>query len=414
MHLPLRFFSNTSALQYATTPIDFPMDEKDVQIIRKDQFPQLKNCIYLNHCKSGTPPADTLKVVDAFIQGQQLRLGSVVENPHQKACLQEAAKLINADECEIGLLRSTSEGVGGFAQMLNLQAGDAVIVNDLEFFANIIPWKILAKSRGITVKIVHHRSGCIQVSDIKEQIDAQVKVIVISSVQEVNGFRCDLAQIGALAKKFSIHFVVDGIQQLGAIDLDVKECNVDILICGGHKWLLSPFGTGFFYVRRELISKLHPHYLGWLNVASENWQDHGTPGFSPIRDYEIRKDSAMRFMISATDIIPGIPALWNSLKFINTFGIKEIQKRIFELTGLLIEKLQGKVKIVSPLNEESRSGMVTVRTNNDARIVKQLNAESIYVSTAYASGTGGIRIAPHFFNTEEEIHRFSKKLKELI
>ena len=119
-------------------------------------------------------------------------------------------------------------------------------------------------------------------------------------------------------------------------------------------------------------------------------------------------------MVSATDIIPGIPALWSSLKLINAVGIQEIQARIVLLTSLLIEEIGNKVKIVTPIEEERRSGIITIATQNDEQITQLLAAEGMHVSKAYASGTGGIRVAPHFFNTEEEIHRFSKRLKELV
>jgi len=389
------------------------MDEKEIIKIREEQFPQLKNCIYLSHCRIGVPPAVTVKAVEDFVKGQSLRTGEAIFNPHERECRQEAAKLIHAEEEEVGFLRSTSEGIGLFSAILNLKAGDSVILNDLEFMSNVIPFKILEKEHGIRLKIIRHRQGKIFTSDMKEMIDEGTKLIVISSVQEVNGFRCDLGKIGEIARSKGICFLVDAIQHLGALDLDVKQSKIDILIAGGHKWLLSPFGTGIFYIRKELIPETKPPYLGWINIDPENWSDFGQPNFSPVRDYMIRSDSAKKFMISVTDIVPGMPALWASLKWINEVGIQNIEERITYLTSALIDELQGEVDIVSPIENQYRSGILTIRTRDDQRVVQGLAEKRIYVSTTYASGTGGIRVAPHFFNTTDEVIEFAKQVKRL-
>ncbi len=390
------------------------MDEKDVERVREEQFPQLKDCIYLSNCRIGVPPVVTMNAVMDFVKGQNLRADEAILNRHEKECVREAAKLINAEEAEIGLLRSTSEGMGAFSQMLDLRAGDSVILNNLEFMSNVIPWRVMEKERGLVLEVVRHREGRVLTSDIEDLIDEHTKVIVISSVQEVNGFRCELERIGDITRRNSICFLVDAIQHLGALALDVKASNIDMLIAGGHKWLLSPFGTGVFYVRKELLTLMKPPYLGWMSVDEDDWRDLGKPSYSPIREYTIRNDSARKFMISVTDIVPGLPALWKSLRFINEIGIQNIEKRILYLGSLLIEELDGKVEIVSPLEEAYRSGILTVRTEDDERIAQELAERRIYVSPTYASGTGGIRIAPHFFNTVEEILMVARELKRMV
>jgi selenocysteine lyase/cysteine desulfurase len=297
--------------------------------------------------------------------------------------------------------------------MLNLKAGDSVILNDLEFMSNVIPWKILEKEEGIRVKIVPHQQGKILTSEIERRIDEQTRLVVISSVQEVNGFRCELEKIGELTQKKKIYLLVDAIQHLGAVALDVKRFNIDMLIAGGHKWLCTPFGTGIFYVRKELIPEMRPPYAGWMNIDPDQWSDLGQKSYSPIRDYTLRNDSAKRLMISVTDIIPGIPALWASLKWLNEIGAQRIEARIMDLTSALIDELQGKVDIISPIENQYRSGILTIRTKDDQRVAQKLAEKKIYVSTTYASGIGGIRVAPHFFNTTEEIIEFAKQLKKI-
>lgn len=185
------------------------------------------------------------------------------------------------------------------------------------------------------------------------------------------------------------------------------------MIAGGHKWLLTPFGIGLFYVRRELLDRLEPLSFGWMNINPEDWTDLGSPSYSPIREYSLRNDSAQKLMISAIDILPGIPAFWESLKLLNQMGIENIAERILFLTSLLVKELHGKVPLASPLEKNHRSGIVTVETNNAGLLVERLKEKRIYVSASYASGTGGIRIAPHFFNLESEILEFTRELMKL-
>jgi len=114
----------------------------------------------------------------------------------------------------------------------------------MEYPANVCPWLNLER-RGVEARIVPHREGGLALDDLEAHVDQRTRVVAASSVEFLTGFRNDLQSIGELCKARDIYFVVDGIQSLGVIPLDVREFHIDLLSCGGPKWLLGPCGEGF-------------------------------------------------------------------------------------------------------------------------------------------------------------------------
>lgn len=247
-------------------------------------------------------------------------------------------------------------------------------------------------------------------------IDNKTRAIAISAVQECNGFRCDLEEIRKICKTKGVYLIVDGIQQLGVMDLNVKGANIYFLAAGGHKWLLSPYGAGVLYINRNILEDLDPVIIGWKNIEPKDfYKELSSPNWTLIREYKIRDDPADKFAISVTDLNVGIPALCASVSLINKIGIKNIERRVFQLTDLFIElfpKLDN-IRIVSPTEKAHRSGIITFKTDNDAKFAEELLSKGIICSTIYSSGTGGVRVGINFYNTEEEVSRLCEEIKKL-
>lgn len=389
----------------------------NVEQMRKEQFPELEGVIYLSTCQMGLPPKITTKAVNEFVENQRERTvkgTGGIKNEHEEESKGEAGKLINAERDEIALIRSTTEGLSTAAEMIDWGDGNNVIVNDLEFVSNVIPWSVL-KDSGVEVRVVENQKGRLPISEFEKKIDDKTKVLAISSTQECNGFRCDLEEMGRLCEDHDTLFVVDAIQQVGAIHLDVKKAKVDILAAGGHKWLLSPYGLGIFYVNKRRMKEFEPILAGWHNVTLRGGMDIlssiGSSDWTPIQDWIVRRDSAECFTSKSVDVNPGVPALWASIQFINKIGVENIEKRIFKLNDLLIENLPNNVKVISPLEKEHRSGITTLETGNNKEIVKKLKEKNVIVSEIYAgSGIGGVRLSINFYNTEEDILKFCREI----
>src|SRR5262249_53539673 len=144
-------------------------------------------------------------------------------------------------------------------------------------------------------------------------------------VEFASGFRNDLDSLGALCRARGIHFFVDAIQGLGAFPLDVQRTPIDFLAADGHKWLLGPEGAGLFYIRRELVDRLHPVGVGWNSVI-------GGTNFSRI-DFRL-KPHAGRWESGSLNVA-GITALGTSMEMLLDIGIDRVAKRVLEVTDYL-------------------------------------------------------------------------------
>jgi selenocysteine lyase/cysteine desulfurase len=243
-------------------------------------------------------------------------------------------------------------------------------------------------------------------------------MIVLSSVQWTNGYRCDLGAFSKLCRERHLWLVVDAIQQIGAIPLDVRQTPVDILACGGHKWLNAPFGCGFLYINRNALPRLNPPLPGYLSVQDPpgGWGEYfQTPATTPVRDYEFVL-AARRFENGGTANYPGAVGLAASLKLMHELGRENIAIHISSLTDQLIAGLDNlPVSIVTPRARENRSGIVTFSVGaaeENVKLMKRLQEKRILVSVRYTSNVGGIRVSCHFYNSPEDIETLLNELKK--
>ncbi len=224
----------------------------------REQFPGTKDKAFLDAACVSLAPLAATEAIQEFLDlalscpaesssAQHLKMDEM-----RRACVPEAARLLRVDPEEIALVESTTHGLNIAATSFPLPPGSTVLIPDLEFLQVAIPWAC-QRDRGIRLKAVPHRSGRVTVEDFAAAWDSTVRAVVTSSVQWCNGYRVDLESLGRLCRERGALFIVDAIQQMGAVDIDLRGSNVDIMVAGGHKWLNAPFGAGILYVRRELL-----------------------------------------------------------------------------------------------------------------------------------------------------------------
>lgn len=390
----------------------------------REHFPGLKYKVFLDAACVSLAPQEAATAIQDFLQMAVLcrerssTLHHIAMDEMRNAARFQAARLIHAREDEIALVESTSHGLSIAAHSIPLQRGERVLLCDLEFLEVAVPWVQKREEAGIEIDVVPNRNGVIRVEDIASHIRLETRVVAISSVQWSNGFRCDLDAISALCRERKVWLVADVIQQLGAIPVDVQKTPVDILACGGHKWLNAPFGQGFLYVRREAMQRLAPPLAGYLSVEPPEggWGAYfQTPSITPVRDYKFVKE-ARRFEVGGTSNYPGAAGLAASLKMIHELGPERITHRVFQLTDHLIAGLQTlKVDIVTPVEPKYRSGIVTfsVGTPEDnLALMEYLLDRKILVSVRYTSRVGGVRVSCHFYNSAEDLDRLLNATEE--
>src|SRR5262249_37192998 len=154
----------------------------------------------------------------------------------------------------IALLPNTSYGLSLAAHSLPLADGDVVVTSEGEFPTVVAAWQNVEQTRGIELRLLPARGALPDEDALLRAIrEPRVKVLAVSGGGFAKGYRVDLARLGAACRERGVYFVVDAIQGLGAVTLDLERCPVDVLACGGFKWLLAPWGAGFVYVRHDLV-----------------------------------------------------------------------------------------------------------------------------------------------------------------
>jgi selenocysteine lyase/cysteine desulfurase len=313
---------------------------------------------------------------------------------------ERAARLINASVEEIALATNTSFGLNLAARMLPFRRGDVVLVSDGEFPANVFPWKHLG-DRGVTMELLPVTRGGWPNEPlmIERMQDPRVRALAVSHVQFHNGYRVDLARLGEAARATRTYLVVDSIQALGQVPFDVRETPVDILACGGQKWLLSPWGSGFMYVRKELIEELASPFAGWSAYQ-------GTENFTTLCDYRgaLRNDARRYEVITLP--FQDLLGFCHSLDLLHELGIERIQGHLAAIGKPVLDWAgQRSVALVSPVGE-CGSGMICLDAEPFPAAIPALKQAGITLSLR----EGALRLAPHCYNTVEEMVRVTELL----
>lgn len=368
--------------------------------IRKE-FPVTKSYTYLANAAISPIPIPVVEATLRFYEGMLNHGGTLWENwmEEMEQTREVYAEFINASSDEVGFTHSTSEGMNIIAHMLS--AKGRVISNELEFPSSVLPWL----NRGSDIHFVRAKNGRILKQDIADAINTKTRTVVISHVQYSTGFRQDLVDLSELTTKCGLYLVVNPTQSLGALHFDVKDFCVDFMASNGHKWILSSFGVGTIFIKKEYledIHQFHPPFFSQFGQKQREIFDNSKINMS---------NTASRFELGSPHF-SNILSLKAAIEYISKIGITQIERRILSLTSYLVEKLHElNLEIISPLKEEKwRSGIIVFKMHNVDEIVRKLEKRRIIVS---ARG-GGIRVSPHLYNNEEDIDRLAQELGNLI
>lgn len=374
----------------------------------RELFPHTqKNAIYFNHAAISPLSRPVKEAMGRCIS--ERHTGAVENFDEVQRIIDQTRNLlgayINSDPGQITFFGNTSDAISAVANGLGWKTGDEIILNNMEFPANIHPFRRL-ESKGVKLRIVPHQNHTISEDDIRAHVSPQTKLVSISAVQFLSGFRADLESIGALCREKELLFVVDGIQALGASPIDVKSCHIDALASGAHKWLMSPMGIGFLYLSKNLQTKLTPVKTGWLSVE-EPWSfyDHNQP-WLPVSSH----------LETGTPNFIGISGLGASLQLFKSIGSDLIEKHILYLTDCILDRLQ-QMKIsqecITQQDQKYRLGIVSFSTGRNVdtdEAIKKLKEKYYTISVR----EGYFRLSPHFYNTEQEIDNILDTLFTIV
>lgn len=374
----------------------------DLDRIRAD-YPVLDRCTYLNHSSVGPLSKRSQQAVASAVAAQMSGSDGVGELKARIASLKgKLARLIGADDAEIALVRNTVEGLATVASGILWREGDNVVTCDIEFPANVYPWLNLESRYGVRTTLVPARDGRVLADDLIAACDERTRLLTISFVQFSNGYRADLERLGAFCQERGIRFCVDAIQGLGPLQLDVRRCRIDFLAAGGQKWLLGPIGIGFLYVRREAQAELWPAEIGH-NSVFQNTERY--------TEYNLTyRPTAEKFEGGVPNYL-GVYGLDAALDPFFAFGPDQVEARVLALTDHLCDGLrEARCRLLSHRGPGEASGTVAFVSEVEASpaLFARLTEAGIVVSLR----EGAIRVAPHFYNTHEEIDRLLAALPQ--
>ena len=391
------------------------MREIDVEKVRAET----RGCgdlIHFNNAGASLMPAPVADYLYAFLREEEMKGGyetRSLRNADIEGFYKSVGLLLNAKPKEIAFVENATRAWDMVFYALPLGPGDKILTTISEYGSNLIAYLHRAKQTGAELVIVpNDKNGQIDVNALEQNIDKKTKLISISHIPTGGGLINPAHDVGRIAKKYAIPFLLDACQSVGQIHLDVKAIGCDFLSGTGRKYLRGPRGTGFLYVKEDWIEQLEPPLLD--QFAAE-LIDAGT--------YEVRTD-AKRFE-NWERYFAGQAALGKAVDYAMELGLKTIERRVFDLAACLRTELQETGFVTLTDQGAKKCGIVTfehLRLNAE-QVKIQLSNHKINVSTSSGSGMklsyldrgldGIVRASVHYYNTEGEINKFLEVLRSL-
>ncbi len=352
---------------------------------------------YLNNASHGPHPEPARRAMVEYFARRatddipEEELGVALEQTRD-----EIARLVRAPRETVSIVDNTTVGLSLITAAYPFEPGDEVLVLDRCFPSAVLPWLHL-RDRGVEVRLV----PADPYPDLERALDMitpKTRLFAASWVRFFDGYRMDLAEWAAALHERGVRFVVDGMQGLGVVDVDLPAAGVDAMAAGGTKWLLSPCGTGLLYVAPEFRRELKMPFAGWVQMIE--WEGFD---FGHFLDYDVHDPGDGRAFEFGTYPFGLLFGMRESLRLLNETGTANIERYVLGLLDRLVERVEGMpgYGVRSDMSPERRSGIVSLGTPDPEADAERLLANDVIVGFR----EGGVRVAPHLFNNEDDIER---------
>jgi isopenicillin-N epimerase len=369
----------------------------------RQQFLIPEDEVYLNNGTVGSSPAPVLRAIfDGYNTTEKMDQHDPEDYPiwgyaSWNEFREPLAAFVGCSHDEIALLRNATEANSYIANGVDMKPGDEVLMTDQEHPGGEHPWDLKAKRYGIVIRKVtlpRPVKDTAQVLNLfNDAITPRTRVMFFSHITTFSGVVLPAKELCALAKTKGILSAVDGAHVIGMMRLNLREIGCDMYSSSPHKWLMATKGTGFLYVRDEVIDRL------WNTIATEGWDDP-----------QIRAERFQRVGSS------NVPALWGlraSIKLANDIGMERIERRHRQLADYVLEQMQkrGAESWTSP-DPALRCGIITVNTPP----VPRLDLENWLWQTHKIRIRGGdpnkLRLSTPYYLQKKDIDRFLEKFDQ--
>jgi isopenicillin-N epimerase len=413
-----KFFFSAAAATAATTllsttaaSVDFPApglpprslydrDQAAYWLAIRQLFRIPMTEVYLNNGTCGSSPEPVLKAVfDAYNQAEQMSDADPEQYPLFGYGLfdqyrEPVAKFINCSKDELAIVRNATEANCIMANGLDLKPGDEILMSDQEHPSGEQPWNMRARRYGVVVKkfkiAVPPKNPQEIISAVEAAITPQTKVLFVSHITTTTGVVLPVKELCAIARAKGIISMVDGAQVSGMMPIDVKAIGCDMYGSSPHKWLMAPKGTGFLYVRDEMIDRL------WSNTTTDGWDRQSL--------------RAGRFQQYGSANLPVVAGMVAAIAMTNEIGLDRIEKRERELADYLLQEMLDR-DAVSWTSEDPqmRCAMVTVNVPGISRAELEKWLWSKHSIRIRGGDPSKLRLSTPYYLQKAEIDRFLKQ-----
>lgn len=372
--------------------------------------------IHLGNAGASLPPEIVVKTMVNFLQEEALTGGYEMEAKYRNQLDHThtlIAQLINAHPDEIALVENASAAWDIAFNGLRFQPGDEVIVSEMEYVSNILGLLNAQRTAGIVIKMIpNDANGNFPIHELEAAITAQTKLIAITHVPSTAGNVLPVAAIGEVARKYHIPYLLDACQSAGQVPLDVQAIGCDMMAVTGRKYLRGPRGSGFLYVRKQMLDKLSLLFFDGRTVTTLNEES-----------FVVRPDARRFEWYEKNPAI--VMGLQKAVEYILNIGIERIWQRVQYLAALLRQRLGELDGVVVHDQGDVLCGIVTFSVSGmPAKEVRAKLAEkniNVHIglaqSTLYYMNRKGldsiVRASVHYYNTEKEIALVCQELRNL-
>ncbi|MBY9006375.1 MAG: aminotransferase class V-fold PLP-dependent enzyme [Candidatus Lokiarchaeota archaeon] len=377
--------------------------------IRNEEFPSLKNSVHLK-AAGGSPICrsaynfgikylkDIYEKGDLFWDDYYLQI---------KECKRLIASYFNVKPKEIAFLINTSSSMYIVSKILE---NASIIYPEDEFPSSIH----IFKKSGFKSVPIKSENFTYPIENFKNNITSTIKYIVHSHVQYLTGFRQNISKLGNFSKNENLTTILNATQSFGAFPIDLKRNHIDIAVASGLKWMCCGYGIGILYINEELLENDNLPISSWLSVSDPYKMNND--------NMNVLKKTSSFDGFGGTPNFPGIINLLGGLSLIERIGngvinngINLISQRIIELTDIFLEKIDPlNFKIITPLEKEYRSGIITIEHKKAEIIFKELLKQSIYISLRNYPNSSKktlLRFSFHYYNNPEDVEKTIQVLK---
>ncbi len=401
-------FGINSASASTTDRIDHSLKGEEFWTELRKSFPLTKDRVYLNNGTFGPAPYPVLDALNKSLDTINTS-GEYGSSDPERIVL---ASYLGIKTSELSLTHNTTEGINIMVWGLPLQAGDEVILTKHEHAGSGLPWLNRAKLHGIVLKTFDPADTQEKNLDlIKSLVTSKTKVIGIPHVTCTTGLVFPIKEISEFARSKNIFTAIDGAHGAGTFDLNLKELGCDFYAGCYHKWMLGPSGTGFLYVKEELLDELQAIQIG--GHTDTGWDMTQNP---PVFEGYVESAHRYDYGTQSNSLFVGVAA---ATDFHLKIGKAKVESRIRELNEYLYQglgELKDKIDILTPAEPQSRISLVSFRPKNIGfqELGNQLSEAGFRIRQVPEGGVNAIRVSTHIYNSKKEIDDFLKVTKVLL